>query len=159
MGILSKTRTMMNSIIEKSYCTGQLYGEMKKIKDTRRQKMISSVTLEDKQKREIDKLYKENYGKSIRYDWHRLYQSFMGKFDASYFPEYLFSSKLEPKMNATDYRHVLDDKLLLPLFCVGISNIRTPHTLFTISDKLCFDENKDLIDIENLSSKKFGGKL
>ena len=157
MGVLSKTRAVMNNIIENSYCTGQLYGEMRKIKDPRRQKLISNVTLEDKQKREINELFQNNYRKTIRYDWHRLYQSFTGKFDACYFPEYLFSSELEPKMNPTDYRHVLDDKLLLPLFCVGVSNVRTPHTFFTISETSCFDENKNLINFESISSKKFGG--
>ena len=158
MGILNNIRNIMNDIIENSYCIGQLYGEMKKIKDPRRQKLISSVRLGDEQKRQIDTLFKDNYGKSIRDDWHRLYQSFTGQFDACYFPEYLFSSKLEPKMNAPAYRYVLDDKLLLPLFCVGLSNVRTPHSFFTVSESLCFDNDKKIINFKNLAYKNWGGK-
>ena len=77
-----------------------------------------------------------------------------------YFPEYLFSSRFEPKMNAADYRYVLDDKLLLPLFCVGVSNVRTPHTLFTVSEGMCFDERKNLIDFHRiLPENVLGGEI
>lgn len=150
MGILSSTRSAMKKIIESSYSVGQFYGEMKKVKNGTRQKLISQVVLTDKQKKEIDDLFQNNYGKKVKYDWHRLYQSFTGKFDSKYFPEYLFSSRFEPKMNAADYRYVLDDKLLLPLFCVGVSNVRTPHTLFTVSEGMCFDERKNLIDFHRI---------
>lgn len=79
----------------------------------------------------------------------RLYQSFTGKFDENYFPEYLFSSVLEPKMNPMDYRYVLDDKLLLPLFCVGVDHVRTPRTYYSVCDGICFDEEKNIVDLKN----------
>lgn len=57
MGILSSTRSAMKKIIESSYSVGQFYGEMKKVKNGTRQKLISQVVLTDKQKKEIDDLY------------------------------------------------------------------------------------------------------
>ena len=146
MGILNSGRRVMKMLIEKSYCIGQLYGEFKKIADPRRMKLIEQVKLTDIEKKKIDAFYEENYGKKVKYNWHKLYQSFTGKFDENYFPEFLFSSILEPKMNAVDYRYVLDDKLMLPLYCIGIPNTRTPRTYYTISNGICFDEHKQIIE-------------
>ena len=99
MGVLNSSRKAMKGFIEKSYSMGQLHGEMKKINDPRRQNLIETVHLTKAEENKIDTLFVSTYGKKIKYDWHRLYQSFTGKFDENYFPEYLFSSVLEPKMN------------------------------------------------------------
>ena len=45
MGVLNSGRKVMKGLIEKSYSMGQLYGEMKKIKDPRRQLLIETVHL------------------------------------------------------------------------------------------------------------------
>lgn len=146
MGVLNSSRKVMKDFIEKSYSMGQLHGEMKKINDPRRQNLIETVHLTKAEENKIDTLFTANYGKKIKYDWHRLYQSFTGKFDENYFPEYLFSSVLEPKLNPMDYRYVLDDKLLLPLFCVGVEHVRTPRTYYSVCDGICFDEEKNIVD-------------
>lgn len=157
MGILNSTRKIMKKTIEKSYCMGQLHGEKKKISDSKRQNLIKKVCFTELEKTKIDNLFIENYGKKIKYDWHRLYQSFTGKFDENYFPEFLFSSKLEPKMNDADYRYVLDDKLLLPLFCEGIENVRVPRTFLTIYNDIWFDENKNLVSKQQVQNFQGGG--
>ena len=149
MGVLNSSRKAMKGFIEKSYSMGQLHGEMKKINDPRRQNLIETVHLTKAEENKIDTLFVSTYGKKIKYDWHRLYQSFTGKFDENYFPEYLFSSVLEPKMNPMDYRYVLDDKLLLPLFCVGVEHVRTPRTYYSVCDGICFDEEKNIVDLKN----------
>ena len=87
------SRKAMKGFIEKSYSMGQLHGEMKKINDPRRQNLIETVHLTKAEENKIDTLFISTYGKKIKYDWHRLYQSFTGKFDENYFPEYLFSSQ------------------------------------------------------------------
>ena len=149
MGVLNSSRKVMKDFIEKSYSMGQLHGEMKKINDPRRQNLIETVHLTKAEENEIDTLFTANYGKKIKYDWHRLYQSFTGKFDENYFPEYLFSSVLEPKLNPMDYRYVLDDKLLLPLFCVGVEHVRTPRTYYSVCDGICFDGEKNIVDLKS----------
>lgn len=74
-------------MIEKSYSIGQFHGEKKKISDSRRQNLIKKVSLTEFEKKKIDDLFVKNYGKKIKYDWHKLYQSFTKKFDEKYFPE------------------------------------------------------------------------
>lgn len=125
MGILSNGRKIMTWGIEASYCMGQRYGERKKIHDLRRRNLINRVTLSRQQKHLIDTFYKENYGRKIAYDWHRLYQSFTGKFAVDYFPDVLFSGKLEPLLDKNPYNDVLEDKNLLHIYGV-CKNVRTP---------------------------------
>lgn len=55
-------------------------------------------------------------------------------------------------------RYVLDDKLLLPLFCEGIANVRTPKTFLTIYNNIWFDENKNLISKQQVQNYR-GGML
>ncbi len=42
MGLLKAVRNSCNDIIEKSYSMGQYYGEVRKIKNENRQRLISS---------------------------------------------------------------------------------------------------------------------
>lgn len=94
------------------------------------------------------------------YDRNPLYTQLVDKYEVRKFIEerigsehlipclgvYLFSSVLEPKLNPMDYRYVLDDKLLLPLFCVGVEHVRTPRTYYSVCDGICFDEEKNIVD-------------
>ena len=52
-------------------------------------------------------------------------------------------------MNPMDYRYVLDDKLLLPIFCVGVEHVRTPHIYYSVNNGNCFDEKKNIVDLKN----------
>ena len=63
MGVLNSSRKVMKWLIEKSYSKGQLHGEMKKINDLRRQRLVKKISLTEVEKREIDKLFVTNYGK------------------------------------------------------------------------------------------------
>ena len=125
MGVLTKVRHKMSDIEDAMYKAGQLHGEKRKIKDKRRVKLLSQVKLTQAQMEEIDDFYMTNLGKKIPYDWHRLYQSFTGTFNKDYFPEFLYTSNLEPKWNPVGYRDVFADKNLLPLLADGIPGMKT----------------------------------
>ena len=110
MGLLKAVRNSCNDIIEKSYSMGQYYGEVRKIKNENRQRLISTVHWTAEQENEFKQYWKKNYGKEISSAWHKLYQSYTGKFNVRYFPEYLFSSKLEPLFDKNPYNDALEDK-------------------------------------------------
>lgn len=59
-----------------------------------------------------------------------------------------FSGFLEPKMNPMYYRYALDDKPLLPIFCVGVEHVRTPHIYCSISNGICFDDKKNIMNLK-----------
>lgn len=125
MGLLTNVRNKMSAVEEVLYRVGQLHGEKRKIKDPRRVKLINRVELTDAQEQEIDYFYMSNLGRKVPHDWHRLYQSFTGVFNKDYFPEFLYTSELEPSWNPISYRSVFADKNLLPFLTEGIPGMKT----------------------------------
>lgn len=140
MGVLDKERKLLKKMIDHSYRMGQKYGELKKIKDERRVVLLKKAVLSSEQYKKIDNFFLKYYGEKIPYDWHRLYKSYTGKFTEEYFPEILFSSIYEPKVNPEDYRYVLDDKLLLNVFCLDVNNVRTPKVFGVFCNGIYRDE-------------------
>ena len=82
----------------------------------KRKNLVNKVTLTKEQSDLIDKLWQKNYGKKISKDWHRLYTSYLGKFNEKYFPENLFTANLLDKMNPIFLRDYFSDKILTQYF-------------------------------------------
>ena len=95
MGLLYN---IINGFVYKYNEWRSIINEKKKIKDARRVNLLKQVHLTNKQKREIDTFYKQNYGKKIPYKWHRLYTSYTGIFDAQYIPELIFIPIIEKNL-------------------------------------------------------------
>ena len=121
--------------------------EKKKIRDPRRVKILNQVVLSKEQKREIDRLYKDNYGKKIPYDWHREYTSYTGKFDAKYIPELIFIPEIEAKFVDEDYE-CLADKNFLPLLIAGVPNAKTAKIFLSCVNGIYRNESMEFIDRE-----------
>ncbi len=86
----------------------------KEIKDKRRKAIYSKNTLSKEQKKQIDTLYKKNYGHKVPYTWHRYYMCYTGNFNPNYFPELLYIPLFENLMNVNEeYAKVLSDKNFL----------------------------------------------
>ena len=118
--------------------------ETKKVNQPRRMELYKDIKLTDEQKKEIDKLWEDNYGKKIPYNWHRLYQSYTGNYDVNYFPELFFIPEFQLKMNPRDYSNVLGDKNLLPLLTEG-TNIKIPKLIVTNVEGIYRDSKNNLI--------------
>lgn len=112
------------------------HSERKNIK--RKKALIDKVKLTQEQETEIRNFYKCHYGKKVPTHWHRLYQSYTGIYRKDYFPEILFSTKLEPLMNPYHEAEFLDDKnWLSSLFC-GIEGLHIPQTYGACIRGTCF---------------------
>lgn len=101
--------------------------ELKNIK--KKQKLWSSVVLTDEQEKRISCFFQSHYGKNYSNKWHKLYQSYTGIFCEDYFPEILFSTKLEPMLNNYHEANFLGDKNLLEcLFAEAKTSVYVPKT-------------------------------
>ncbi len=78
-------------------------------------KFFSDVKWTEKQQKEFDEYWINNYGKKIKPWWNKLYESMNGVYHKDYFPEILYSTKLEPLLNSPDYCRVFNDKSLISL--------------------------------------------
>lgn len=101
-------------------------GEQKNIK--RKKSLIDKVELTKEQEAQIRQFFKQHYGKPIATHWHRLYQSYTGIFRKDYFPEILFSTRLEPLLNPYREAEFMDDKNWLPSLFAGIEGLHIPKT-------------------------------
>lgn len=107
--------------------------------------LYTSVNLSHDQKKEIDLYFKQNYGKKVSHKWHRLYQSYLGTYDKRYFPEILFSTKLELLMNPFWASQVLGDKNLLDIMFNNIEGVRCPKTIVSCMEGVYRDHSTIII--------------
>jgi len=127
MGLLKLERKILNYLIDKSFITGLKIGEYKNI--WRKRKLWKNVKLTKAQKEKLQTNFINYFGRKYSDKWHRLYQSYTGRFDENYFPEILFSTKLEPILNSRSISNVLQDKNLLETLYGSVEGIRIPKTL------------------------------
>lgn len=76
----------------------------------KKRNLIKSIKLSPKEKKAIDNLWKQYYGKKIPYCWHKLYASYTGMVDINYFPEILYSTNLEKRYNDFTTALIYEDK-------------------------------------------------
>lgn len=119
--------------------------------------LYKHVVLSESEKDSIQRIWKKNYNKKISTRWHRLYQSYNGNFNKLYFPEVLFTLKLERKLNNREIARVLSDKSLLPIYYKDVENVRMPETylinnsgIFYTRERNIISREKALVLIENI---------
>lgn len=115
----------------------------------RKKPLYKDIKWTSEQQKEFDAYWKTNYGKKISNRWHRLYEASTGVHRVDYFPEYLYTTRLEPKLNNSRYSAVFSDKTLNDLlFENRIPNVRTPKYFFFNNHGLYYDANRNLISQE-----------
>lgn len=130
----------LNVLLRKKLVT---YSEKKNIQLKR--SLISKIKLTDVQEKEIKSFYKNNYGKEIPTDWHRLYQSYTGKYCVDYFPEIIFSTELEPYTNPYRIAEFLGNKNLLHPFFGDITALHVPYTYLSCANGVYRNEKHHII--------------
>src|SRR5699024_12397529 len=94
----------------------------------KKRRLFSHVEMSEGKEAAIQQVWKRNYHKIISTRSHRLYQSYNGKFNKFYFPEVLFTLKLERKLNDREIARVLSDKSMLPIYYQNIEGVRMQDT-------------------------------
>jgi len=122
-------------------------------KTFKKRNLYKNIKLSREEKEKIDKVFKEGYGKKFSYKWHRLYQSYTGVFDENYFPEILFSTKLEFKLNPKNICKVLADKALLDVLYSNIDGLSFPQYYLLNCSGIFYDSKKHIISKEDAIKK------
>lgn len=108
--------------------------------------LFSHVELSEGEEAAIQQVWKRNYNKKISTRWHRLYQSYNGKFNKFYFPEVLFTLKLERKLNDREIARVLSDKSMLPIYFQNIKDVRMPDTYLINNSGVFYTGERKIIE-------------
>ncbi|CAM4206359.1 sugar-transfer associated ATP-grasp domain-containing protein [Lacicoccus alkaliphilus] len=136
------TRGAMN-VINSLYLVKIFAGEVYNI--IHKRNLYKDVELSDQQKRSIHHLWQKNLGLKIPVLWHRLYQSYTGKFNKNYFPEIFVTMKLEPKLNDREIGNIISDKSLLPLFYRDVEGVRLPETYIMNNSGIFYTPDREII--------------
>lgn len=93
-------------------------------------------------KAEFDNFWKKHYGRTISANGHRYYEALNGIFHKDYFPEFLYTTKLEPKLNNFKYAQVYNDKNLFEILFAKSKNVKFPTTYALNSGGTFYDHNR-----------------
>lgn len=115
--IIRSIENKVNNLPEAFKVSKTKYGEKKAIK--KKKPLYNGIIWTKYQEERFNNFWIKYYGKKISPAWHKLYQSANGVFDEKYFPEYFYTTKLEPALNPLTYCKVLSDKNLLPYIFGG----------------------------------------
>lgn len=107
-----------------------------------KRKIFKQVQLTPTQKKQIDAFYLENYGKKIPYWWHRLYQSYTGKFDHQYIPEIIFSTRIEPETNDRIKVFQFENKNMISVLFGHVDGIHLPRTFLFRCEGCFYDKDR-----------------
>ena len=123
------------------------YGELSAIR--KKKDKYKDIIWTDDQKKCFDDFWMRSYGKRISTAWHKLYQSLNGHFDEKYFPEYFYTTKLEPMLNPICYCRVLSDKNMLPnIFGDNTDDLYIPKVYLSCINGIYRDINGKFISRE-----------
>ena len=113
----------------------------------RKKSIYNNVIWSEENQSKFDNFWTEISGKKISNRWHRLYESMSGNFAVDYFPEKLFSTKVEPTLNNYQYGRVLQDKNLLDTLSTGCGCV-VPKMICMCSGGNFYDADRMLITLD-----------
>lgn len=113
----------------------------------RKKKLYKNIQWNKLQKQEFDEYWKKYYGKKITSKGHKLYESINGTHHKDYFPDFLFATKLELKLNNYIYARIYSDKSLTELLYSKNNDFIMPDTYLLNSAGIWYNKNRDVISI------------
>jgi len=122
----------------------------------RKKSLWSSVKITPKKESEIHDYWKNLTGIDIDSRWHRLYSSYLGgDVLVDYFPEVLYSTKLENKLSNLKFNGILNDKGFIISIFPGNDEYRNPEVVVYNSYGIYSDCHKSIISEEE-ARKRIG---
>lgn len=119
-----------------------------KLEILRKSKIINSVDISKNQIKDFNKYWRKYYGRKISVSWHKLYTYFNGVFIIDYFPDILFSTLLEYKLNDRELSIFYSNKCLASRLYSGIEKLVYPKTIMYNSNFINYDEKDNLLSFD-----------
>ncbi|HIF9210052.1 TPA: sugar-transfer associated ATP-grasp domain-containing protein [Photobacterium damselae] len=120
----------------------------------RKREIYNNIQWSNEQQKEFDEYWKESYGKKISNRWHKLYQAFNGEYNKEYIPEWIYSVKIEPKLNPFLKSKILEDKSLCEVILDSSDNITYsfPETILVRAGEYFYDKRRNIISLDDAHS-------
>lgn len=132
----------------------QYIGEKIEVNRMISSKPVNNIQISKQDSERIKAYWKKIYGKEISTKWHRKYYGYSGKLDIQFFPEILYTTKLEPLLNPEYACEVLSDKSLIEfLYNKAITkdnHIIIPKTICGCSNGAFYDGERNPVDRDRI---------
>ncbi len=148
---IRKTEYFINDLPRRLYLFKISYSEKKAIR--KKKPLYNGIHWSDSRQKEFDDLWIENYGKKIKPYWNKLYESMNGVYCRNYFPEMLYSTKLEPLLNPPEYCKVISDKSLTETLYGAVRGVTFPETLLVNSNGVFLDGGRNVLGFNEAIGK------
>lgn len=112
----------------------------------RKYKLYKDIRINRDDIDKIDNLWIENYGRKTSKRWHKLYTSINGRFRYDYFPDHIFSTKLEPKLNSIEFAKFYSDKSLTEILYKSVTEAKFPETVIVNCSGYYQDKLRNIIN-------------
>src|SRR5690625_1465829 len=119
----------------------------------RKKKLYKNIQWNKKQKQEFDENWKKHYGKKITSKGNKLYESINGTNHKDYFPDFLFATKLELKLNNYIYGRIYSDKSLTEILYYKNKDFKMTQTYLLNSGGVWYNNNRNVISIKKVKLK------
>lgn len=118
-----------------------------KIEIFKKRKIIRSVQITKSEKINFIHYWKSNYGKIVSPSWHKLYTYFNGNFIVDYFPDILYTAKLEYQLNDRSLSKFYSDKNIANKLYQGVQGVSLPKTIIYNSHGVLYNAIGDIISV------------
>ena len=120
----------------------------------KKKNLWSKVELTPHEDKEIREYWKQISGCVIDTRWHRLYASYLDcQVSKDFFPEILYSTKLEKKLSDSKFYGILSDKGFLTSIFPGDGTYRTPKTVVYNSYGTYVDGDKLVLSADEAKNR------
>lgn len=119
--------------------------EINAFRDPRRVAIANQYPLTQQQQEQIDELFRNNYGQTVDYVWHRNYAAHAGRFDCRFIPGILYIPEFEAFANQDkSYVTACNDKNFLGLIASAVG-VTMPGTIVSCTNGILRDGENKLI--------------
>lgn len=132
-----------------------VFGELRAI--NKKKGLYSGVIWSEEQEQLFNEFWEKNYGRRISSAWNKLYQSANGIFDEKYFPEFYYTTRIEPRLNPYHYCVAFSDKNLLPYLYGGFDGLYIPRVylscvngVYKIDKDELVSKNTAILSLQNI---------
>lgn len=131
---------------QKLYLSKIKYAEEKAIRD--KKAIYANIKWSGKQQKEFDDFWIKNYGKKIKPWWNKLYERFNGVYHYDYFPEMLYTTKLEPILNSFEDCKAIENKALIEFIYGQVENVRIPKTYLACCNGVYRNSDRSIVSFD-----------
>lgn len=115
-------------------------------------KLYADVRWNGARQKDFDAYWLRHYGRKIGSKSHRYFEGLNHTYHKEYFPEFLYTAKLELALNDFSYASMFNDKSLFEILFAKNSLVNFPQTVIVKNKNIFYDSNRQIVGHEQAAN-------